>query len=139
MLADLYPGEEVATLAPELREVLPRDKDDFARVDMLVALGYPTVGPVLPHLLTWLQDINWPIAGRLGSFLASIGAPVVPLVRQVLRGDDDIWKHWVIRAVVMDLAPVVAGELRADLERLTAVESEEDVHLDAAEVLARLA
>jgi hypothetical protein len=57
----------------------------------------------------------------------------------VLEGDDDIWKHWVLRVVVMAMDPDVARELAPDLQRLAALPNEEDVHLDAAEVLTRLA
>jgi hypothetical protein len=138
-LADLYPDEPVATLPADLRSVLPRDKEDFDRVRRVVDLGYPAVAPILPHLMTWLQDVNWPIAAPIGEYLASLGRPVVPLVRQVLEGDDDIWKHWVLRVVVMAMDPDVARELAPDLQRLAALPNEEDVHLDAAEVLTRLA
>ncbi len=42
----------------QLLELLPRDKHDVAAVERLAALGYPTVEPVLPELLEWIQDIN---------------------------------------------------------------------------------
>ena len=44
-----------------LRALIPRNKHDLRRARVLVALGYPAVAPVLPELLEWLQDLNWPV------------------------------------------------------------------------------
>lgn len=42
------------------RELLPKDKFDLERATALVSTGYPTVAPILPDILGWLQDGNWP-------------------------------------------------------------------------------
>jgi hypothetical protein len=57
----------------------------------LISLGYPAVAPVLPDLLEWLRDGNWPVSHPMGEFLASLPEPMAPLIWDVLRGTDDIW------------------------------------------------
>lgn len=84
----------------DIRDLLPRDKLDLERAEAIVALGYPAVAPLLPDLMLWLQDSNWPVCDVIAPFLASLGAPIVPEVRHVLESDDAIWKGWVLLYVV---------------------------------------
>jgi hypothetical protein len=106
-----------------------------------VSLGYPGVEPILPELLEWLQDYNWPVAHVLGPFLSSIGLPMLTYVRKVPEGTDDIWKYWVLSCVIED-SPQLASALRQDLLRFanapTANERAEDVHRKAKDILAGL-
>jgi hypothetical protein len=126
----------------ELAALLPRHKQDFERANAVVAMGYPAVAGVLPELMTWLQDYNWPIARIIAPFLASIGRPVLPEIRRVLDSTDDIWKYWVLTYVVEELEADVIAELRPELQRLalrpTPGEVEEEVDQKAQELLDRL-
>ncbi len=120
------------------RPLLPRHKSDTDQAHAVIALGYPAVAPVLE----WLQDGNWPVSHPIGDFLASVGAPVVPLVREVFRGSDDIWKYWCILRVVQKLPPPLAERLRPELTRFarcpSASERSEEVDVLARQTLAWL-
>ena len=106
--------------------LLPRHKSDSEYARAIVALGYPAVAPVLPELLEWLQDCNWPISGQISTFLASIGEPVVPHIRNVFSGNDGIWKYWCITALIRKMPRALAEELRPDLVRLAFQPSADD-------------
>ena len=101
----------------DLTSLLPIDKMDTEAASKVVALGFPGVEPVLPQLLEWLQDMNWPVAQVFQPFLASIGAPLAPHIRAVLATDDDVWKYWLIQGVVVNSAEL-AHALKPELERL---------------------
>lgn len=128
-------------MRPDPRALLPHDKSDTENAEKLVALGFPAVEPVLPQLLEWIQDLNWPVAQVLQHLLASIGAPLAPHVRTVLRQEDQIWKYWVLHSVVRE-SNELAGALRADLQRIalspTASEQMEEVDVAAKEILERM-
>ncbi len=100
-----------------LRELVPQNKIDMARAEAIVALGYPVVAPILPELIEWLQDCNWPVATVLSPFLSGIGLPLLPHIRHVLSTDDEIWKYWVLSRLVGPSPPLIAA-LRAELEQL---------------------
>ena len=123
------------------RDMLPRDKHDTDRARAIVELGYPAVRSVLPELLGWLKDINWPVAKVLQPFLAKIGAPLASEVRNVLSSNDGLWKLWVISEVVAQ-SRELAAELLADLARLaerpTNDEKTEEVDVVARDVLTQL-
>ena len=56
--------------------ILPRDKHDTLAVRQLAELGYPIISPVLPELMKWLQDANWPVARPISDLLVKIEKPV---------------------------------------------------------------
>ncbi len=121
-----------------MNELLPQDKADIARAEAIVALGYPAVKPILPDLVGWLLDYNWPVARVLGPFLGTIGLPLLPHARHVLGTNDDVWKYWVLSLLVKPSIPLAAA-LKEELERLanvpTAGEIAEELDLEAREIL----
>jgi len=117
---------------------LPNDKCDVRGAEALVACGYPAVEPMLPRLLEWTQDGNWPVARVLAPFLATVGAALVPHAQRILKGDDDTWKYFLVQDVVAKSAELTVL-LRPDLERLarfaTEGEAAEGLPLMAAALL----
>ena len=101
----------------DIRKLIPQDKHDHERARAAIHAGYPAVEAILPELLVWLQDINWPVAQTLAPFLASIGEPLIPHLRAIFETDDEIWKGWVISCVVED-SPPLALAFREYLERV---------------------
>ena len=126
-------------MLPDPHQFLPRHKSDIERARAAVALGYPAVAPILPDLLEWLQDCNWPISRPIGDFLASIPEAVAPHIWNVLRGDDLIWKYWCIVRLISTMPSHVAEQFRAELTRLSEQpaprEREEELDEVAAEAL----
>src|SRR5688500_18615540 len=49
----------------DINSLVPRNKHDRKRAAAAIAAGYPAVAPVLPEMLEWLQDMNWPVAQDL--------------------------------------------------------------------------
>lgn len=102
-------------MGPEPKASLPRDKFDTASAEQLVALGFPAVEPVLPQLIEWMQDFNWPVAQVLQPLLASIGVPLAPYVRKVLSEEDEVWKFWVLHCIVRE-SKELGKALRTELQ-----------------------
>src|SRR5687768_275917 len=105
-------------MADDPRRLLPQNKKDLDSVRAIVALGYPAVAPVLPDLLEWLQDSNWPVWRPIAEFLASLPEQMAPLIWDVLRGDDHVWKYHCIAGLIQLMPPDVAEQFRAELTRL---------------------
>jgi len=128
-------------MSSNLTELLPASKFETEKAARVVSLGYPGVEPVIPQILEWLQDLNWPVARVFQPFAASIGAPLAPHVRLILKTDDGCWKHSVLSGVVAESFELAAC-LRTELERLasspTPIESQEKVNVVASEILSRM-
>jgi hypothetical protein len=98
--------------------IVPTSKVDTAAARRAVALGWPGVQPVISELLEWIQDCNWPVAHTLAPFLASIGRPLAPYLRPIFEGDDEIWKYWVIDAVLANAPDELVEEFTPLLVRI---------------------
>ena len=125
-------------MAPELAALVPVTKFETEKASALVRLGFPAVEPVVPNLLEWLQDLNWPVGRVFQPFLMSIGRPLAPHIRIILAGHDDCWKFSVLSALI-NRSQDLAHALRPELERLarhpSAGESKEEVNLIAIQIL----
>jgi hypothetical protein len=123
---------------PDLQNSLPTHKSDLEAAEAAVALGWPAVEPITMQLLEWLQDANWPVAYVLALFFESVGANLAPYVMQILQTQDEVWKYYVIRAVVgrsPPLARALESELRRIAQHPTDGERTEEVNLVAIEAL----
>jgi hypothetical protein len=122
----------------DIQTLIPQHKSDLEPAIKAIEAGFPTVAPILPDLLEWLQDINWPVARILAPFLATIGIPLIPHIQEILKTDDEIWKYWIIVSIINN-SPELAKAFRADLERLAKApeenEAREELNLVAQEVL----
>jgi hypothetical protein len=125
----------------EFTALLPLTKFETERAAHLASIGYPQVESVMPQILEWLQDPNWPVARIFLPFAASIGAPLAPHVRPILQTDDGCWKHSVLSGVVANSLEL-ASCLRPELERLarspSPSELREEIDVLASEILDRL-
>ncbi|KAF0246308.1 MAG: hypothetical protein FD180_796 [Planctomycetota bacterium] len=125
--------------AYKLRRI--RHKSDEESLQQLRQLGYPAVGPLIPHLLEWIQDPNWPVCLQVTEFLASLGRPALPEIRKVLLGSDDIWKLSCLY-LLRRMDPKFAMELRPEISRIasspTPGEASEEVSEEARGLLLHL-
>ena len=119
-------------------DCVPKDKFDFAAVRKAAALGYPGLNPVLPQLLIWMQDYNWPVAKELAPLLARAGPEIAPHLIEVLRSNDGIWKYWVLCALAEDLDPEVWALIRPEVQRIAEAPSQIDIEDLAHEVAVEL-
>jgi hypothetical protein len=106
---------------------VPIGKHDVQKAEAIVALGYPAIGPLLPALIVWMQDINWPVAKILAPFLAGIGEPPAPHLRVIFESEDHIWKYRVLSKLV-DPSPALAMAVEPYLLRMASNPSQGEVN-----------
>jgi hypothetical protein len=97
---------------------LPRDKHDFERVNRLHTLESSIVIPLIPNLVEWLQDINWPISTEIATLLLRYPEETIPHIKDVLKSNDDIWKEWSLRYFVKELPIHLIKEFQPELIRI---------------------
>lgn len=100
-----------------LSNLLPRDKHDFERVNDLKNINKEDLIKLIPELIEWLQDINWPIAKEISKLLLTVPKETIPYISNVLAGEDDIWKEWCLRYFVRDLPIELIENLKEELEK----------------------
>ena len=123
--------------------LLPENKFDISAVNSLMGLPDEEVIPILPELLTWIQDINWPIAIPMLSVLKKFEKHLQPYILNILQPEetDDVWKYWIISK----LLPLFSNEklkvYKKSIERIskypTHGEKKEEVDIVATSFLAQ--
>lgn len=120
-------------------EYLPRNKHDFERVNQLKNLNRKEFLHLLPGLMEWIQDMNWPIAEEVSELLLTCPDEIVPLIKEVLATNDDVWKYWCLIILVKRLPEDLRMQFKKDLIRLaespTAGEKLEELDEIALEIL----
>lgn len=61
---------------------------------------YPTENSLIPSLLRWLQDLNWPGAIVIADHLVQIGEPLLKYLPEVFASNDEDWIENVIFSIV---------------------------------------
>lgn len=121
-----------------LKLLIPQTKFDLERAEAIRALGFPTIEPILPSLMEWMQDINWPVARVLQPLLAGIGTPLEPHLRFVLQTEDSIWKYSVLDHIVRhstELIHIFTPELQRLAHQPSQQEKSEELDSLALELL----
>ena len=85
------------------KDLLPRHKFDDDRVEMLKKMDRDKILPLLPSLLEWIQDMNWPVAPNVLELLLTFPEEIVPHVQDVLSSEDDNWKWFILQFLVIEL------------------------------------
>lgn len=93
----------------------PCDKYDFASLERIEASESSSWAHLVPQLLTWLQNPNWPISGRVKDVLLLNPSALVEPIRLVLTGDDEPWQSNCLD-LVLRMPRDTQSLLRADLE-----------------------
>ncbi len=102
----------------ELDACIPKDKFDKEAIKRARQLGFPTINPILPQLLEWLQDANWPVAEDTADLLSGASSEIVPHIKAIFQSDDDTWKYWILNFLCSRLPQTIQVALRPDIERL---------------------
>jgi hypothetical protein len=79
------------------REIMvPLDKYDVQALNELAIASDDAVMANASALLEWLQDANWPVYQGVLNRLKPLGDKLVIPISEILRGDDSIWKSWIV-------------------------------------------
>lgn len=118
---------------------LPQSKHDLAAIQTLYNNDISSVDAQLPELLTWLQDINWPVAAPLVEYLrlhfAALPAMESTLL-EILKSDDGVWKYWLIVSLgYLFQTPALLKALSDLAHQPSADDKHEEVDIVALEVL----
>ena len=123
----------------ESNHLIPESKFDFGAIQRL---DPKALSPILPELLVWLQDINWPVAIPMSKILLTVPNEIVPHVRNVLHTNDSEWIEWCLQYIVSFLPVALIRELELELQRIAYSPTKEEVegesHLTAQELLQTL-
>ena len=86
-----------------MKVLLPRNVYDVDQVGQIKKLDRNILVSLLPGLLKFTQDINWPVAPGILEILLTFPKEIVPHVQAALSSDDDNWKWFILHSLVIKL------------------------------------
>ena len=118
--------------------MIPRDKFDELAILRLQLSTREEIIPVLPELLGWIQDMNWPIASKMAELLRAYPVETAPHIKEILKGTDSIWKYWCLLELIKPMNKDHQLLFKEDLLRLIHHPSKDDQLEEVDEVAAEI-
>jgi hypothetical protein len=120
----------------DVRDLIPKNKHDHEVIDDLKKLSFEQLQPIVPDLLEWLQDMNWPIARPVADILKPFADKIAPDIIKIFKTDDGIWKMWVLVNLTVNATdPALLIEIERIAKFPTRDEVEEEANLEAIAIL----
>ncbi|KAJ7884160.1 hypothetical protein B0H14DRAFT_2700968 [Mycena olivaceomarginata] len=93
--------------------------------------------PLIPGVLEWIADMNWPIAQGCWYQLARFPELTIEPIRAVLRrGDDGGWAANILSSLLSDVPPALMERLRPDIERIAQRPTDDEIECTSFEYAA---
>ena len=84
-------------------DYLPLNIYDVDKVEKLKKLDRSVLEPLLPDLLEYTQDMNWPVASGVVEILLTFPKEIVSHVQAIVSSNDDNWKWFILNFLVIKL------------------------------------
>ncbi|MCL2621390.1 MAG: DUF5071 domain-containing protein [Defluviitaleaceae bacterium] len=113
-----------------MKRLIPKDKFDFTPFTTLMEINEDEVQLILLELLSWIADMNWPIADAMLGVLARFPDSMVPLIKELLKPTetDEDWKWSIIVGLMPILPPKSQILLRDSIKRIIDSPSDGEVY-----------
>jgi len=113
-----------------IRDLIPKNKGDLSTAEKLTNYSYEELKEIIPNLLEWLQDMNWPVAKPVSEYLESINDKITTELLSILKSnDDEVWKYWIITIFgPITQSPIIKNEIIRIATYPTENEIIEEVH-----------
>jgi len=104
----------------DIIKLVPKSKFDNSTIPQLMSLSEDDITPILPKLLNWIADFNWPIASDVCKVLAKFPENITPLLIEALtpESDDEDLKYYIINHLIPLLPREYQKKLIPSLKRI---------------------
>ena len=122
-----------------IQDLIPKNKGDLSTAEKLKNYSYEDLKEIIPNLLEWLQDLNWPVAKPVSEYLESIHDKMTTELHDILKSnEDEVWKYWIITIFgPITESPVIKNEIIRIAISPTKNERIEEVDEVAKEIVSR--
>ncbi|KAJ7512985.1 hypothetical protein B0H11DRAFT_1948288 [Mycena galericulata] len=111
---------------------VPCTKHDDLGIRMLELVETAEMQPLIPGMLEWLQDRNWPPFRGCWTQLARFPELAIDSIREVLRtGDDGCWKEALLNFLESEMPVKMRERGRVEVERIAQQPTQDEIENDA--------
>ena len=108
------------------KHIVPLHKMDYEACQTLKDSSDEDVIKMLPDLLMWMQDMNWPVAKHIKERIYELDLPLVKPIKEILNGNDGDWKWYILQDLLPYVSKNVLFALKPDIDRLAKEPTKDD-------------
>ncbi|MBW7475366.1 DUF5071 domain-containing protein [Paenibacillus oenotherae] len=86
---------------------------------ILCQIEHSRLEPLIPGMIEWMFDLNWPGAAIIAELICRIGEPAIPHLKYYLLEGEDQLISWILSEIVENWPPYYVVQLKDDLVSLT--------------------
>lgn len=103
-----------------VEELVPKDIFDFSGIKELRLLSDEEIVSIVPALLEWMKDMNWPVAKEMPELLSMHPQIIIPYIMEILKPEqlECDWKTYIIQLLLPLLNSDYLLILKPSLERI---------------------
>lgn len=119
-----------------VKSLIPKDKFDIEAAEKLKEYSFEEIKPIIPELLEWLQDLNWPVSKSVAEILIPFSENIALEILQILKGEDEMWKYWILSVFGKTIKnKLVLNEIERIVKNPTAGEVDNEIPEIAKEII----
>ena len=104
-----------------IKILLPKDKFDDGNLEEIKILNDSDLSQITSELLTWTQDVNWPIFPKIVEIIVARQNLFIGEISKVFQTDDWIWKYWILTNICPKLSLENIDFLKKDFDNMVKV------------------
>ena len=121
------------------KNLIPKGKEDSNFINNLKTKSISEIKNIIPQLLEWIQDMNWPQAPLIADYFSPHINEIQEELISILKSDDAIWKYWILHSLLLDSEIIPSQKILFEVKRVylnaSKQEKEEEVDVIAKEIL----
>lgn len=79
-----------------MKHLIPKDKSDIETAEKLNEYSLQELRPIIPELLEWMQDGNWPVFYPIRLFFEKHVDEIQNEILDIFKTNDNLWKYWIL-------------------------------------------
>jgi hypothetical protein len=112
----------------DLKKLIPKHKFDIETTEKLKEYSYEQVKPIIPELLTWIQDGHWYVAAPVADFLVPFANHITEELLKILRTNDAEWEFQCLRYFGFETNDI---ELKNEITRIALNPTQNEIEGEA--------
>ncbi|OJX50122.1 MAG: hypothetical protein BGO88_05385 [Flavobacterium sp. 38-13] len=123
----------------DTQNLVPNNKEDLNFINNLKLKSISEIRDIIPQLLEWMQDMNWPQAPLIADYFSPYINEIQEELISILKSNDEIWKYWILHGLILHSEITPSQKILLEVKRVylnaSKQEKEEEVDVIAKEIL----
>ena len=117
-----------------MKHLIPEHKDDQEKIKLLKEQPFEKLIPIIPDLIGWLADGNWPISKPISELLNPHLNKISYHYLEILNGNDQEWKYFLIHSICNMAKDKIPNEILVKIESIANSPSKQEIEAEVNEI-----